>query len=670
MVDNNLESSRQRAEELRREIEEHNYRYYVLDNPLISDTQYDRLMQELLRLEKEFPGLQSPDSPTQRVGGQPREGFSAVKHLEPMLSLANAFDISDLLDFDRRVRGALPGETVEYVVELKIDGLAVSLYYEHGVFMRGATRGDGTLGEDITANLRAMRSVPLRLRQNIPALEVRGEAYMSKDAFSQLNSAREEAGEHPFANPRNAAAGSLRQLNPSVTAARRLSVYFYGIGHSRGIELPGHWVGLSMLAELGFRVNPQRVLCLDIDEVIETCRRWQDERFKLPYSIDGLVVKVNSLHQQQRLGATMKSPRWAVAFKYPAEEARTVVRDIFWRVGRTGVLTPTAVLEPVSLAGSTVSRATLHNIDIIHNKDIRIGDTVIVHKAGDVIPEVISVVENLRQGNEIPVGEPADCPECNSPLVRQEDEVAIRCPNPSCPALLREGLIHFVSRGAMDVAGLGPALISLLIRENLVRDAADLYVLEPQALAGLERMGPKSAQNLADAIAATRDNPLHRLIFGLGIRHVGERAGKILAEHYGSLDELARTTYDELVAIPEIGPKIAASIQEYFQNPENLHLIHKLRSAGVNTGAGVKTAAQPGPLTGKTFVLTGTLEKYSRQEAKEKIEVLGGKVSSGVSKKTNYVIAGDSPGSKYQKALALGVAVLTENDFEELLQEQ
>lgn len=667
-MNNNLEKARLQVKELRREIEEHNYQYFVLDQPLVSDAQYDRLMQELIRLEQEFPTLAAPDSPSCRVGGSPRVGFSTISHHEPMLSLANAFDISELRDFDRRVRGALPGETVEYVVELKIDGLAVSLYYEAGILVHGATRGDGELGEEITANLRTIRSVPLRLRDEVAELEVRGEAYMAKEAFSRLNSSREETGEPPFANPRNAAAGSLRQLNPAVTANRRLAVFFYGIGRRRGIDLPSHWVGLARLAELGFRVNPHHHLCLSIDEVIDTCRRWQEERFKLPYTIDGLVVKVNSLHQQQRLGSTMKSPRWSIAFKYPAEEARTVVRGVFWRVGRTGVLTPTAELEPVHLAGSTVSRATLHNMDIIRSKDIRVGDTVVVHKAGDVIPEVVEVVGELRTGSEEPVAIPQDCPECASPVSRTDDEVAHRCTNASCPALLREGLIHFVSRGAMDVAGLGPAVISLLLKEGLVRDIADLYHLAQDDLAKLERLGSKSAANLVGAIAATKDNALYRLIFGLGIRHVGERSAKILADRFGSLKAIAAASFDELVEIPEIGPKIALSINSFFDNQNNLKLIDRLQAAGVNTG-GTELPEKTSllPLAGKTFVLTGSLAGLTRPEAKEKIEALGGRVASSVGKKTGFVIAGDNPGSKYQKALGLGIVILNEEEFMTML---
>lgn len=662
-MDKNLEKARLRVDELRREIEEHDYHYFVLDQPLVSDARYDLLMQELIKLELEYPVLATADSPSQRVGGAPREGFTTIRHHEPMLSLANAFDISELRDFDRRVRGALPGETIEYVVELKIDGLAVSLYYEGEILLHGATRGDGELGEEITVNLRTIRSVPLRLREEVPELEVRGEAYMAKEAFSQLNISREETGEPLFANPRNAAAGSLRQLNPAVTANRRLAVFFYGIGHHRGIDLPSHWVGLARLAELGFRVNPHHHLCLNIDEVIDFCQLWQEKRFKLPYAIDGLVVKVNSLHQQQRLGSTMKSPRWAIAFKFPAEEARTVVKRVFWRVGRTGVLTPTAELEPVRLAGSTVSRATLHNMDIIRGKDIRVGDTVVVHKAGDIIPEVVEVVEELRTGSEEQVTIPQDCPECASPVTRAEDEVAHRCTNASCPALLREGLIHFVSRGAMDVAGLGPAAISLLIKEGLVKDIADLYRLAPDELAKLQRLGPKSAANIIQAIANTRDNALYRLIYGLGIRYVGERSAKILADRFGSLKAIAATTLDELVEIPEIGPKIAASIKSYFDNPNNLMLLDKLQAAGVNTSVKKLPGDTPLPLAGKVFVLTGTLASLTRQEAKEKIEALGGRVASSVGKKTGIVIAGDNPGSKYQKALTLGTPILNEEEF-------
>ena len=660
-----LARARKRAEELRREIAYHDYRYYVLDAPEISDERYDRLMRELQELERKYPELVSPDSPTQRVGGKPREGFVAVRHRTPMLSLANAFGEGELRDFDRRVRSTLPGEEIEYVVELKIDGVAVSLWYENGAFIRGATRGDGETGEDVTPNLRTIPSVPLSLQKPVPVLEVRGEVYMTKEAFLRLNEAREEAGEPPFANPRNAAAGSLRQLDPAVTAARKLNIFVYGAGYLEGAALNGHAESLTWLRDLGFPVNRYFQVFPGIEGVVDYCREWQEKRFELPYAIDGLVIKVNSLAQQARLGATMKSPRWAVAYKFPAEEARTVVKDIFLRVGRTGVLTPTALLAPVQLAGTTVTKATLHNEDMIREKDVRIGDTVVVHKAGDVIPEVVSVVKEARTGEEKIFVWPERCPECGSRVVRPAGEAAVRCLNAACPARLREGLIHFASRAAMDIMGLGPAIIGQLLDRGLVRDPADLYGLRFEDLVNLERMGPKSSENLLAAIAKSKENPLHRLLYALGIRHVGERAAKILAGRFGTLERLMRAGYEELVEIPEIGPKMAESVVSFFAEEKNREIIKKLAAFGVNMREG-EGAAQQKPLAGKTFVLTGALQRYTRQQAQDLIESLGGRVSSSVSKKTDYVVVGEDPGSKYEKAVALGVKILREEEFERL----
>ncbi len=662
-----LAGARERAEVLRREIELHNYHYYVLDEPVIPDSQYDRMVRELEKLEEQFPELVTPYSPTQRVGGRPREGFTTLRHLSPMLSLANAFSEGELRDFDRRVRQALPDEHVEYVVEPKIDGLAVSLYYENGYFIRGATRGDGETGEDITGNLKTIRSVPLRLRRPVPELEVRGEAYMSKDSFARLNEAREEAGESLFANPRNAAAGTLRQLDPRVTASRRLALFVYGLGHSSGIAPSGHKEVLELLNELGFKVNPEYRVFEQMDELIEYCSRWQAGRFDLPYAVDGLVIKVNSLSQQERLGSTMKSPRWAIAYKFPPEQAVTRVKNIFVRVGRTGVLTPSADLEPVRLAGTTVSKATLHNEDMIREKDIRIGDRVLVQKAGDIIPEILAVLNDERDGTEVPWSMPRECPSCRSSVVRVSGEAAVRCTNLACPAQLWEGLIHFASRNAMDIAGLGPAVIGQLLAAGLVNDPADLYSLRYEDLVALERLGPRSARNLLGAIEASKSNSLARLIFALGIRHVGERAARILAGRYKSMEALMTAREDDLVAIPEIGPKIAAAIVDFFAGKENRQVLEKLVQAGVNTrDAGAGTGGG-GPLSGKVFVLTGTLESFSRQEAREEVEKRGGKVSSSVSRNTDYVVAGEKPGSKYEKAVALGVKALTEEEFKGIL---
>lgn len=663
-MEQDIERVKERIEALSEEIEAHNYRYYVMDDPAISDASYDKMIRELEKLEKQYPSLASPYSPTQRVGGRPREGFATVRHLSPMMSLANAFDEGELMDFDRRVRQALPGEPVRYVIEPKIDGLAVSLFYENGLLSRGATRGDGATGEDISENLKTIRSVPLRLRKLVPALEVRGEAYMSKDSFARLNEAREETGEPLFANPRNAAAGALRQLDPKITASRRLNLFVYGIGYSEGVDPRDHSDVLILLKELGFRVNEFHLFD-GMDEVVKYCLDWQVRRFELPYAVDGLVIKVNSLDQQQRLGATMKSPRWAIAYKFPPEQAVTTVKNIFVRVGRTGALTPTAEMEPVRVAGTTVSRATLHNEDNIREKDIRIGDRVLIQKAGDIIPEVIAALPDERKGDEKVWSMPSECPSCGSRVVRAEGEAAVRCTNMACPAKLWEGLIHFSSRHAMDIAGLGPAVLAQILTSGLIRDPADLYSLRYEDLVGLERLGPKSAQNLLGAVEASKKNSLSRLIFALGIRHVGERAAKILAQHYGSLEVLMSAREEELTAIPEIGPKIASSIVSFFTESQNRQVIDKLVKAGVNTRADMDRGAG-GPLAGKVFVLTGALESFSRQEAQEIVERLGGRVSSSVSRGTDYVVAGEKPGSKYDKAISLAIPILDEKEFKSL----
>lgn len=674
-----IERARSRIEELREEINEHNYRYYVLNDPVISDTEYDRLMRELEELEEKYPSLVTPDSPTQRVGGEVQEGFAPVQHRVPMLSLSNAFNEGELKEFDRRVRSALlkgAAGRVEYVVEPKYDGLAVSLYYENGVLVRGATRGDGETGEDITANLKTIRSIPLRLREQLTALEVRGEAYMTKEAFKRLNEVREEAGQPLFANPRNAAAGSLRHLDPKVAASRKLDAFIYAVGYCEGDRPATHAETLEWLKRLGFKVNPNYEVFQNIEMVIEYCRSWQERRFELPYVIDGLVVKVNSASQQEQLGSTLKSPRWAIAFKFPAEEAVTRVNDIIVRVGRTGVLTPTAILEPVQVAGSTVSRATLHNEDIIKEKDIRIGDMVVIHKAGDVIPEVLKSLPEKRTGRERRFVMPDLCPECGAAVVRTEGEAAARCTGLACPAQLRESLLHFVSRGAMDIRGLGPAVLNQLLERGLVHDAADLYFLRYDDIVKLERMGSKSAQNLLSAIEKSKANPLSRLIFALGIRHVGERAARILADHFRTLDNLMAADYDELVAIPEIGPKMSESIVTFFAEEQNREVIRRLVDAGVNTYAvppagREKDAENPvkKSFAGRTFVLTGTLKNYTRREAKDLIESFGGRVSSSVSRKTDYVVAGEKPGSKLEKARSLGVHIMDEKDFERIIKE-
>ncbi|MDA8335886.1 MAG: NAD-dependent DNA ligase LigA [Peptococcaceae bacterium] len=665
MEGKDLKAARTRVRELRGEIADHNYRYYVLDDPTVTDAAFDRLMKELAALEQRFPELATPDSPTMRVGGVVKEGFARISHRRPLLSLANAFDEGEIRDFDRRVREGLPGEDVRYVVEQKIDGLAVNLTYEDGTLVRGATRGDGETGEDITANLRTVHTVPLKLTQSVPLLEVRGEVYMPKRAFSALNEAQEEAGGRPFANPRNAAAGSLRQLDPAVTASRRLGLFCYAVGYADGRPSTQHAV-LEWLTGLGFTVTPGHRLCSSLDEVIAYCLEMAEKRFDLPYAIDGMVVKVDGLDQQERLAATAKSPRWAVAYKFPAVEAVTRVEDIIVRVGRTGVLTPTAVLEPVELAGSTVSRATLHNEDYIREKDIRIGDLVRVHKAGEVIPEVVEVLPDRRRGSEKEFAMPRTCPDCGSPVSRTEGEVAVRCASLACPARLREGLIHFVSRGAMDIRGLGPAVLNQLLEAGLVHDVSDLYALQKEDLLGLERLADKSADNLLAAIDGSRRNPLHRLLFALGIRYVGAGAARVLADHFGSLDAVAAASPEELTAIPEIGPRIAEGIDDFFAGEQNRAVLARLRERGVNM-TGERTV-EGLPLAGRVFVLTGGLTSISRDEAGELIAARGGKVSSSVGKSTSYVVVGENAGSKLAKAEKLvregaALRIIGEEDF-------
>ncbi|NLC76223.1 MAG: NAD-dependent DNA ligase LigA [Clostridia bacterium] len=662
-----LEEARRQIEELKQQLETHNYHYYVLDKPLISDWEYDRLMEQLIRLETQYPQLLTPDSPSQRVGGEPLKGFETVQHYHPLLSLGNAFNLGDFRDFNRRVTAAL-GRTPEYVIEPKIDGLSIALTYENGILTTGATRGDGAVGENITQNLKTIKAIPLRLREPLPLLIVRGEAFMAKEAFNRLNEEREKRGEELFANPRNAAAGSLRQLDPRIAASRSLNAFCYEIIHMEGEEVNTHWEALELLTRLGLPVNRERKLVADIEDGYNYCQEWIAKRAELPYEIDGMVVKVNNLSEQRQLGATAKSPRWAIAYKFPAEQATTVLEDIIVRVGRTGVLTPTAILRPVRLAGTTVSKATLHNEDLIREKDIRLGDTVVIQKAGDIIPEVVAVLPEHRTGRERPFRLPSFCPECGSEVVRLEGEAAHRCSGGlSCPAQVREGIIHFVSRNAMDIEGLGPKVVEQLFRAGLIKDAADLYYLKYEDLISLERMGQQSVTNLLNAIANSKERPLDRLIFGLGIRHVGARAAKLLADHFGSLAALAAAGEAALTEIPEIGPKVAASVVRFFAQPSNQQVIAKLAKAGVRLTQEKETAVEALPLAGKQFVLTGTLESYSRKEAQELIERLGGKVTSSVSKNTDYVVAGAKPGSKYDKALSLNITILDEDGFKSLV---
>lgn len=665
-----LEDAKKRVDELHKLLNQYGYEYYVLDKPSVPDSEYDKRMQELIALETEFPQLKTPNSPTQRIGGEVLEGFQKVRHRIPMLSLANAFNEADLRDFDRRVRQTV-GD-IAYVCELKIDGLAVSLRYENGVFVQGSTRGDGTVGEDITANLRTVRSIPLQLTEKV-TIEVRGEVFMPKRSFAKLNKEREENGEILFANPRNAAAGSLRQLDPKIAASRNLDVFLYAIGENHLELIERHSEGLNYLDRLGLKTNQERRLCSTIDDVLEYIKEWQEKRPDLPYEIDGIVVKVDRYDQQEKLGTTVKSPRWAIAYKFPAEEVMTKLIGIDLSVGRTGVVTPTGILEPVRVAGTTVQRASLHNEDLIKEKDIRIGDYVIVKKAGDIIPEVVRSVPEKRTGKENPFAMPTHCPACGSELVRLEGEVALRCINPKCPAQIREGLIHFVSRNAMNIDGLGEKVITQLFQENLVADVADIYKLTKDQLIQLERMGEKSVQNLLTAIEASKENSLERLLFGLGIRHVGAKAAKILAQTYEHIDRLMEAKEEELQAITDIGEKMANSIVTYFQAPEVKELIDELKSLGVNVtykGERPQNIADiESPVAGKTIVLTGKLTNLSRNEAKEKLEQLGATVTGSVSKKTDIVIAGADAGSKLEKAQSLDIEIWSEEQFLEILNE-
>ena len=662
-----------KIEDLRTQIRRHEHLYYVLDMPEISDAEYDELVANLRKLETQYPDLITPDSPTMRVGGHVAPSFKEVKHITPLLSLGNVFSAEEVRDFARKVHSGLPeGTKVEYVVEPKIDGLACSLIYEKGRFVRAATRGDGTIGEDVTNNVRTIRSIPLTLQlapgERAPELlDVRGEVYMPRRAFMRLNAERVAADEPEFANPRNAAAGSLRQLNPQITEKRSLSFFAYAVG--LGAQ-ESHAESMEMLAKFGFRVSEGWQKAKNIEEVWQLIEKHEKVRATLAYDTDGVVIKVNAVWQQNLLGATGKDPRWAVAFKFPPEQAETTVEDIILQVGRTGVLTPTAVLTPVRLSGSTISRATLHNEDFIKEKDIRIGDRVVINKAGEIIPEVLWVVFEKRTGQEKEFTMPANCPECDWPVVRREGEAAIRCTNPHCPALGREGLIHFVSRDAMNIDGCGPAVINQLIAAELVKDSADLYLLQKEQLLKIERMGEKSAENLLAAIEESKKQSFDKLLFALGIRHVGAKVARILALQYGNIDALRQASTDELSAIRDIGPKIAESVVSYFAVPSNLDLLYRLKKLGLNMEMkGVAGTDTSHPLYGKTLVFTGTMPTLDRATAQTMAQDAGAKVSGSVSKKTDYVVAGAEAGSKLAKAQELGVKVIDETEFMRLLQQ-
>lgn len=665
-----MEELKKRLEELKEQIRENDYQYYVLDDPKISDYEYDKLMQKLLDIEKAHPELLTADSPSQRVGGEALSEFPPYTHRNPLLSLGNSYNEEDLREFDRRVKSDLGVDTVEYVVEYKIDGLSVALSYENGVLMTGATRGDGYIGENVTNNIRTVKNIPLKLRKTETLMEARGEVYLPRAAFERLNKQREENGEPLFANPRNAAAGSLRQLNPKIAAERDLRAIIYNLLYLEGADSPqSQSECLKYLHEQGFTVS-EPLVSSDIDEIVEYCRKKGERRHELDYDIDGMVVKVNSIAYQEQLGYRARNPRWAIAYKFPPEQQRTKLKDITVQVGRTGVVTPVAQLEPVFLAGSTISRATLHNEDYIAQKEIMIGDTVIIEKAGEVIPAVVAVDKTKRDGNERAFAFPDLCPECGTPLIRLEGEAAVRCPNTlHCPAQVREGIIHFASRDGMNIDGLGPAVINQLYQAELIHDSADLYYLTREELLTIERMGEKSADNLLKSLEKSKNCSLAALIFSLGIPLVGLTVAKILAKEFGSIEKLKQASYDDLVAIDAVGTKIAQSITEYFAQESNSDFLARLEQVGIMMQEEHTEKQTKEAFAGKTFVLTGTMVAMDRKTAQEKIESLGGKASSSVSKKTNYVVAGENAGSKLTKAEELGITILSEDEFLRLLEE-
>lgn len=656
--------------ELNQQLAEWAHAYYVKDAPKVEDSEYDKVYHELVSLEQEHPELISNDSITQRVGGDILSGFSKVTHKVPMMSLNNAFNKNDLIDFENRIK-KLTSTPINYMVELKIDGLAINLRYENGKFIQGATRGDGVVGEDITHNLKTVKSIPLSLAKPL-TIEVRGECYMPKKSFIELNEAREAEGENVFANPRNAAAGSLRQLDPKVAAKRNLSTFIYTVADTTGFDFNSQNDSLIELEELGLKINNERKLCHSIDEVWDYIENFRDKRHELDYEIDGIVIKVNDFTAQEEIGYTVKAPRWAIAYKFPAEEAETVIRDIEWTVGRTGVVTPTAVMDPVQLAGTTVARASLHNVDLITEKDIRLLDHVMIHKAGDIIPEVTCVLTDKRDETSVPYEFPTHCPTCDSELERIESEVALRCMNPMCPAQIKEGLNHFVSRNAMNIDGLGPRVLEQMYDKNIIKNVADLYFVTEEELLTLEKIKEKSANNILTAISQSKNNSLEKLLFGLGIQHVGAKAAKLIAEEFGTIEQIMVAEKETINAIDTIGPVIADSIEKYFSNEEVKELVAELKRAGVNTDYLGQTAADlasvESPFKDKVIVLTGKLTHFNRNEAKEKIEALGGKVTGSVSKKTDIVIAGEDAGSKLEKAEKLEITVWNETQMVEAIE--
>jgi len=657
-----------RAEELRAEIDRHNRLYYVENEPEISDFEFDAILRELQDLEKKYPSLVTPESPTQRVGGEPLAGFETVEHVVPMLSIDNTYSYDELREFDDRVRRGLPrGDEPEYVVELKIDGVAISILYEDGVYTRAATRGDGYRGDNVTQNVRTIRSLPMRLKgKHSGLLEVRGEVYMPRAELQRLNELREEAGEPPLANTRNATGGALKLLDPRQVAHRRLQVAVYDIAPLPGADVVSHWQTLKDLKNFGLPAVPGAERTPTIDDVVRVCEEWQEKRAGLDFAIDGLVVKVDSAEQRHRLGATSKAPRWVIAYKYPAEVARTRLHTIWANVGKSGALTPVAELDPVQLSGTTVKRASLYNFEDLARKDLREGDIVEVQKAGEIIPQVIRYVPELRPKGTKPTPVPARCPSCGSEVHKDPDGVYLRCLNLACPKQIRTRIEHYASRGAMDIDGLGPAIIDQLVARDLVTTPADLYDLEVMTLAGLERMGAKSASNLVAAIEASKTRTFARLLNGLGIRHVGSHVAEVIAGHFGDIDSLMAASEQELTDIYEVGPTVARSVRDFFETEANRKLIENLRRHGVNMREERPAQEGPRPLEGKTVVVTGTLDNYSRDSIKERIKQLGGRPSSSVSGKTDFVLAGESPGSKLDKARKLGVTVLTEEEFEAL----
>ena len=660
-------------EELRNSIRHHDQAYYILNQPEISDKEYDDLMKKLQEYESQYPGLVRPDSPTQRVGGKPVDKFLPVKHLAPMLSLDNVYSFEELRDWDRRVAKQLFPLKAQWIVELKTDGVGISLIYKNGALSAGATRGDGETGDDVTENIQTIKSIPMRiekkeLKERMPhLLEVRGEVYMDREGFRKLNLQRQNENEALFVNPRNAAAGSLKLLDPRITAKRKLKYFLHSFGvQEGGRQYEAHFEFLNYMKELGFSTNPETSLCRDIEEVISYCSNWQEKREKLSYDIDGMVIKVNDMAQQKKLGFTMRSPRWAVAYKFPAKQATTVVKDILFQVGRTGVITPVAELEPVECGGVTISRSTLHNFDEVGRLDIRVRDHVVIERAGEVIPKIVSVIKSLRNGSEQEVRIPEKCPACLGAISREEEEVAYRCINPSCPAHLERGLFHFASRDAMDIAGLGDSVIEQLVQKKAVMDFMDIYYLTKEDLFKLEFFADKKAQNLVDAVRDSKNRPLSRVLYALGIRHVGEKTAELLAEKYKSMDNLINADKADLESIKEVGPVVADTIKAFFGQPQARVLIDKMKKAGISLEGEKGGVKKPQVLEGLAFVFTGELKNWTRKQAETAVKELGGSASTSVSRKTDYVVAGENPGSKHRTAKELGIKIINEEQFEKL----